>query len=94
MAQNIVIFCSHFLDVTIEGFTFVVFYESCPNCRKKLELEENEEKNCPCCGAKDIQPERALRYVLVIDENEETHHLQGFKDSIESFKQGSTQEWS
>ena len=74
-----------FLDVTIEGFAFVVFYESCPKCRKKLELTENEEKNCPCCGTEGIQPGRAMRYVLVIDENEETHHLQGFMDSIETF---------
>ena len=74
-----------FSDATVEGFEFVAFYDCCPHCRKKLELDEDEEKNCPFCGAKGINPGRGMRYILVIDKDEETHHLQGFMDSIESF---------
>ena len=84
------LFCSKkwipiFSDVTIEGFEFVTFYESCNKCRKRLELDEDEDKNCPFCGAKDVIPGRAMRYVLVIDHEGETHRLQGFMDSIECY---------
>ena len=73
-----------FLDAIIEGFLFVAFYQSCPVCRKRLELDE-EEKDCPFCGTKGIEPIRGMRYVLVTEKDEETHYLQGFMDTIKSF---------
>ena len=63
----------------------MAFYQSCPVCRKRLELDEEDEKDCPFCGTKGIEPIRGMRYVLVIEKDEETHYLQGFMDTIKSF---------
>ena len=49
-------------------------------------MEENEDKNCPYCGTKGInQLGRGMRYVLVVDKDGDTHHLQGFMNTIETF---------
>ena len=82
MLKNVYLY---FLDATIEGFQFVTFSDCCNMCRKWVDLDEDEDKNCPFCGARDIIPGRAMRYVLVIDHEEETYQLQGFMDSIECY---------
>ena len=71
-----------FLDVIIEGFEYIAIHDSCKNCRKWIDFEEDEEKICPFCGTRDVQLERGMRFVMLIDSEGETIYLQGFKDCL------------